>query len=63
MRGRLWVVVSLLFLAKTSITTLFRGVYPFAPHFADSLGVSEATFLTILSFGELVGAICPIFGA
>jgi hypothetical protein len=57
MKPRLW-----MFAAKTFITTLFRGVYPFAPHFAAAMSVSDADFILLLSFGELAGALSPVFG-
>lgn len=51
-----------LIVAKTAITTIFRGVYPFASHFANALHVPTPQFFVILSFGELVGALCPLLG-
>lgn len=62
MRPRLWFAAALLFLLKATIMTLFRGVVPFAPYFAQALGVSESRFFTILSFAELIGAVGPVFG-
>ncbi len=63
MSRRLQLAILSLLLAKTAITTLFRGVYPFASHFAEALHIPTSQFFVILSFGELVGAFCPLLGA
>ncbi len=59
---RLQATIGNLIVAKTAITTIFRGVYPFASHFASALHVPTSQFFVILSFGELIGALCPLLG-
>lgn len=62
MKPRLLCTIAALLLAKTAVQTLFRGVYPFASHFATALHIPTSQFFVILSFGELVGALCPLLG-
>jgi hypothetical protein len=55
-------VLALLFFAKMLLTTLNRGVYPFAEYFAEGLQVSRSTFFFVLSAGEFMGFLAPLFG-
>ena len=55
-------MLGFLFFAKMLLTTLNRGVYPFADYFASELNVSRESFFFVLSAGEFTGFLAPVFG-
>lgn len=59
---KLVLVVLLMFLLKTTTTTLTRCIYPYASYFAMYMNVSLGRLFLVLSLGELLGALSPLFG-
>lgn len=59
-RKRLYSAIVLIFLLKSTTTTLFRGIYPFAEYFAADMGIPVGQFFLVLSIGELLGAAAPL---
>jgi MFS family permease len=59
-RNRLYCAIVLIFLLKSTTTTLFRGIYPFAEYFASDMGIPVGRFFLVLSIGELLGAAAPL---